>query len=114
MRSAVQNSCEVQNKEQQPRARPPVRGGVYGVVGERTDDRSEDLCQKMRDAKKAKRDEAQKDKWREAATELADHVESNPASLHSAAAQEAVQKAKSLRQKKKQDSADRREVSVSR
>ena len=41
-------------------------------------------------------------------------VESNPASLHSAAAQEAVQKAKSLRQKKKkQDSADRREVSVS-
>ena len=85
------------------------------MVGERTDDQNEDLCQKMRDAKKAKRDEAQKDKWREAATELADHVESNPASLHSAAAQEAVQKAKSLRQKKKkkQDSADRREVSVS-
>ena len=84
------------------------------MVGERTDDQNKDLCQKMRDAKKAKRDEAQKDKWREAATELADRVESNPASLHSAAAQEAVQKAKSLRQKKKQDSADRREVSVSR
>ena len=84
------------------------------MVGERTDDQNKDLCQKMRDAKKAKRDEAQKDKWREAATELADRVESNPASLHSAAAQEAVQKAKSLRQKKKkQDSADRREVSVS-
>ena len=85
------------------------------MVGERTDGQGKDLCQKMRDAKKAKRDEAQKDKWREAATELADRVESNPASLHSAAAQEAVQKAKSLRQKKKkkQDSADRREVSVS-